>query len=80
MTLKPEPAGCSASTVARSVNVALWHDDFLIALASAPADLMLAHVWRARISSDVSEIKLVFSIPPHRPTPNFRAELECRAH
>jgi putative SOS response-associated peptidase YedK len=28
---------------------------------------------RARLSSDVSEIKLVFSIPPHRPTPNFSA-------
>jgi putative SOS response-associated peptidase YedK len=26
---------------------------------------------RARLSSDVSEIKLVFSIPAHRPTPNF---------
>ncbi len=26
---------------------------------------------RFRLSSDVSEIKLVFSIPPHRPTPNF---------
>jgi SOS response associated peptidase (SRAP) len=26
---------------------------------------------RARLSSDVSEIKLVFSIPPHWPTPNF---------
>jgi len=26
---------------------------------------------RARLSSDVSEIKLVFSIPPHRLTPNF---------
>jgi hypothetical protein len=25
---------------------------------------------RIRLSSDVSEIKLVFSIPPHRPTPN----------
>src|ERR1700732_2513400 len=25
----------------------------------------------ARLSSDVSEIKLVFSIPPHRPTPNI---------
>jgi putative SOS response-associated peptidase YedK len=25
---------------------------------------------RARLSSDVSEIKIVFSIPPHRPTPN----------
>src|SRR6478672_1438704 len=25
---------------------------------------------RVRLSSDVSEIKLVFSIPPHRPTPN----------
>ena len=26
---------------------------------------------RARLSSDVSEIKLVFRIPPERPTPNF---------
>jgi len=26
---------------------------------------------RVRLSSDVSEIKLIFSIPPHRPTPNF---------
>jgi putative SOS response-associated peptidase YedK len=26
---------------------------------------------RVRLSSDVSEIKLVFSIPPHRLTPNF---------
>jgi putative SOS response-associated peptidase YedK len=26
---------------------------------------------RVRLSSDVSEIKLVFSIPPRRPTPNF---------
>lgn len=26
---------------------------------------------RARLSSDVSEIKLAFSIPPDRPTPNF---------
>jgi putative SOS response-associated peptidase YedK len=28
---------------------------------------------RARLSSDVSEIKLVFSIPPERPTPNVPA-------
>lgn len=28
---------------------------------------------RARLSTDVSEIKLVFSIPPERPTPNFAA-------
>jgi hypothetical protein len=26
---------------------------------------------RVRLSSDVSEIKLVFSIPPRRPTPNI---------
>jgi putative SOS response-associated peptidase YedK len=26
---------------------------------------------RVHLSSDVSEIKLVFSIPPHRPTPNI---------
>ena len=28
---------------------------------------------RVRRSSDVSEIKLVFWIPPHRPTPNVAA-------
>ena len=28
---------------------------------------------RARLSSDVSEIKLVFSIPPERPAPNIAA-------
>jgi putative SOS response-associated peptidase YedK len=28
---------------------------------------------RARLSSDVSEIKVVFRIPPERPTPNFAA-------
>ena len=28
---------------------------------------------RARLSSDVSEIKLIFSIPPERPTPNIPA-------
>jgi putative SOS response-associated peptidase YedK len=28
---------------------------------------------RALLSSDVSEIKLVFSIPPERPAPNFAA-------
>jgi hypothetical protein len=27
---------------------------------------------RVRLSSDVREIKLVFSIPPHRPTRTFR--------
>jgi putative SOS response-associated peptidase YedK len=32
---------------------------------------MLAMCGRVRLSSDVSEIKLVFSIPPHRPTPNI---------
>jgi hypothetical protein len=26
---------------------------------------------RARLSSDVSEIKVVFRIPPERPTPNI---------
>jgi putative SOS response-associated peptidase YedK len=26
---------------------------------------------RSRLSSDVSEIKLVFGIPPERPTPNI---------
>jgi putative SOS response-associated peptidase YedK len=32
---------------------------------------MLAMCGRVRLSPDVSEIKLVFSIPPHRPTPDF---------
>jgi hypothetical protein len=33
---------------------------------------------RARLSSDVSEIKLVFSIPPHRPTPVSSASQTAR--
>ena len=28
---------------------------------------------RARLSSDVSEIKIAFGIPPERPAPNFAA-------
>jgi putative SOS response-associated peptidase YedK len=28
---------------------------------------------RARLSSDVSELKIAFGIPPARPTPNFAA-------
>jgi len=34
---------------------------------------------RARLSSDVSEIKLVFSIPAARPTPNFAPRGQLRA-
>ena len=34
---------------------------------------MRAMCGRARRSSDVSEIKLAFSIPPERPTPNIPA-------
>ena len=41
-------------------------------MGSRSDDAMLAPMCgRARLSSDVSEIKLVFSIPPHRPTPNI---------
>ena len=43
----------------------------LTAWASAPAPLSSARVWPCRLSSDVIEIKLVFSIPPHRATPNI---------
>jgi hypothetical protein len=32
---------------------------------------MLVPCVAAPVSSDVSEIKLVFSIPPHRPAPNI---------
>jgi putative SOS response-associated peptidase YedK len=32
---------------------------------------MITPMCGVRLSADVSEIKLVFSIPPHRPTPNF---------
>jgi len=35
---------------------------------------------RVRLSSDVTEIKLVFSIPPHRPTPNIAPSWERRAN
>src|SRR6476620_10270403 len=43
-----------------------------LGLAAAPQPRYArAMCGRARLSSDVSEIKLVFSIPPHRPTPNI---------
>jgi len=43
-------------------------------LAAAPQPhYARAMCGRGRLSSDVSEIKLVFSIPPHRPTPNIAA-------
>jgi putative SOS response-associated peptidase YedK len=41
---------------------------------------MLAPLWPRALSSDVSEIKLVFSIPSHRPIPNIRAQLEGSAN
>ena len=50
------------------------HSGFAVSSRLAPASrprYALAMCGRARLSSDVSEIKLVFSIPPHRPTPNF---------
>ena len=34
---------------------------------------------RARLSSDVSEIKIAFGIPPQRPTPNFAASWNVAA-
>jgi hypothetical protein len=40
-------------------------------LGLRPGWAKVAAYGRARLSSDVSEIKLVFSIPPHRPTPNI---------
>ena len=41
-------------------------------LGQAPGPIIFGGMCgRVRLSSDVSEIKLVFSIPPHRPTPNF---------
>ena len=43
----------------------------MTAWASWSVALSFAPCGRVRLSSDVSEIKLVFSIPPHRPTPNF---------
>lgn len=38
-----------------------------------PAIYQFVMCGRARLSSDVSEIKLVFSIPPEQPAPNFAA-------
>src|ERR1700757_2688250 len=37
----------------------------------SPADYAYLMWGRVRLSSNVSEIKLAFPIPPHRPTPNF---------
>jgi hypothetical protein len=49
------------------------HSDGVIAQPSAPQfSSSQAVIVAASVSPpDVSEIKLVFSIPPHRPTPNF---------
>jgi hypothetical protein len=41
----------------------------------APNGQLLSPAPRPRLSSDASEIKLVFSIPPHRPT---NSELRTR--
>jgi hypothetical protein len=45
--------------------------DTFVAWANAPVGYAREMCGRVRLSSDVSEIKRVFSIPPHRPTPNF---------
>jgi bifunctional non-homologous end joining protein LigD len=48
------------------------HKDWLAALlANAPSPLHYSdhQLWSVRLSSDVKEIKLVFSIPRHPPTP-----------
>jgi hypothetical protein len=57
---------------------ATWHLEFLVCSGQngthafgVSSRSLLAMCGRVRLSSDVSEIKLVFSIPPHRPTPNF---------
>ena len=56
----------------RSLMFAPWNATArLIAWASTSTSLCSRHVRPSRLSSDVSEIKLVFSIPSHRPTPNF---------
>ena len=46
-------------------------------LGQAPGPIIFGGMCgRVRLSSDVSEIKLIFSIPAHRPTPNSTA---CRS-
>jgi putative SOS response-associated peptidase YedK len=57
-----------------------WHLEFLVCsdqngtrAFGVSSRSLLAMCGRVRLSSDVSEIKLVFSIPPHRPTPNIAA-------
>ena len=50
-----------------------------VSWARLQARIRWLHVWPRPPLLDVSEIKLVFSIPPHRPTPQLRAELECGA-
>ena len=49
------------------------HSSFAVSSRLAPPSrprYARAMCGRARLSSDVSEIKLVFSVPPHRPTPD----------
>jgi putative SOS response-associated peptidase YedK len=40
---------------------------------AAPGAILVVMCGRVRLSSDVSEIKIVFGIPPARPSPNFAA-------
>jgi hypothetical protein len=51
----------------------VWVNPYRSIAAIGVARHLPAHVRSARLSSDVSEIKLVFSIPPERPTPNIPA-------
>ena len=59
------------------------HSRFAVSSRLGPASrprYARAMYGRARLSSDVSEIKLVFSIPPDRPDAEHRAELERNAN
>jgi hypothetical protein len=65
-----ETAGRNADPVLRSATIARALRRVPTSCAGAAATACSRHVW-SRPTLDVSEIKLVFSIPPHRPTPNF---------
>jgi hypothetical protein len=55
--------------LAREGDIRIICDPFL-AVSTDHTDLEVM-CGRARLSTDFSEIKLVFGIPPDRPTPNF---------
>jgi hypothetical protein len=81
----PPPAACSRWPISRARSPCCDHVLKRVRLFKVAADVQVSRrlgaaagrryigsmCGRARLSSDVSEIKIAFGIPPERPAPNF---------